>query len=104
MCSCYTIHTTTLIAAKRGIRMQQFMRRFTQLNGVETTVTLEHCLFDGQTFNCKELQTINDNERIGVVLKGQEKFIYKHDIKLAEVLDGAYTISDGRLTIKVNKL
>ena len=80
------------------------MRKFTQLNGVKGKVVLEHCLFDVQTFKCKELQTINDNERIGIVLKGQEKFIYKHDIKLAEVLDDTYIISDGRLTIKVNKL
>ena len=84
--------------------MQEFMRKFTQLNGVKAKVVLEHCLFDGQTFYCDELQTINDNERIGVILKDQAKFMYKHDVKVAEMSDNMYIISDGRFTIKVNKL
>lgn len=84
--------------------MQKFMRKFAQLNGVEAKVVIEHCLFDSQAFNCDNLQTIDDNTRIGVILKGQEKFMYKHDIKVAEVSDDVYTLSDGRLTIIVNKL
>ncbi len=86
--------------------MHQFMRKFTQLNGVRARVILEHCLFDRQAFYCDELQTINDDTRIGVVLKGQEKFIDKQKIKLIQAEGGTYIISDGRLTIQiiVNKL
>ena len=84
--------------------MQQFMRKFTQLNGVETKVVLEHYLFDRQAFYCEKLQTVNDNKRIGVVLKGQEKFLYKHDVQVININDNTYTLSDGRLTIIVNKL
>lgn len=77
------------------------MKNFTQLNGVEAKVVLEHSLFDGQRFYCRQLQTINDDKRIGVVIKGHEIFIDKQDVKVAEVQDGLYTISDGRLKILV---
>lgn len=82
------------------------MRKFEQLNGEMAKVILEHCLFDGQTFYCDKLQTINDNERIGVIIKKREIFIDKQDVKVAEILRDMYTISDGRFTIKViiNKL
>lgn len=84
--------------------MQKFMRKFAQLNGVEAKVAIEHCLFDIQAFNCDDLQTINDDDRIGVILKGHAIFMYKQNIKIAEVSDDVYTLSDGRLTIIVNKL
>lgn len=84
--------------------MQEFMRKFTQLNGIGAKVILEHCLFDRQVFVCDELQTINDDERIGLTLKGQSIFMYKQNVKVAEMQGDMYTISDGRLTIIVNKL
>ena len=82
--------------------MQQFMRKFEQLNGVEAKVIIDHCLFDGQRFYCRQLQTINDEERIGVLLKGNAIFMYKRNVKVAEVNGSAYTLSDGRLTITIN--
>ena len=81
--------------------MKEFMRKFTQLNGVVAKVILEHCLFDDQVFYCNELQTINDDNRIGVVLKNQEIFIDKQHISFAEVQGGTYVVSDGRLNIIV---
>ena len=84
--------------------MQEFMRKFTQLDGVEVKVTLEHSLFDNQRFYCRELQTINNNEKVGVILKDREIFVYKQDVKVAEVQDDTYIISDGRLIIIINKL
>ncbi len=81
--------------------MQQFMRKFTQLNGKKAKVLLEHCLFDTQIFCCDELQTINDNTRIGLVLKHRNIFMYKQMVKLAEIREDMYIISDGRFTIKV---
>lgn len=82
--------------------MQQFMRKFTQLNGVGAKVVLEHCLFDRQAFNCDELQTINDDKRIGLVLKDREIYMDKQNVKVAEVQDNRYVISDGRLTITID--
>ena len=84
--------------------MQQFMRKFEQLNGVEAKVIIEHCLFDKQRFYCRQLQTINDDERIGVILKDRAIYMYKPDVKVAEVHGNMYKVSDGRLTIIVNKL
>lgn len=86
--------------------MQEFMRKFAQLNGERVKVVLEHCLFGKQTFYYDKLQTINDEERVGVILKEREIFVYKHDIMVAEVQGDMYKISDGRLTITIiiNKL
>ena len=81
--------------------MQEFMRKFTQLNGVKARVILEHRLFDRQVFDCDRLQIINDDERIGVLLKGQEKFLYKHDVKVVEIPDDTYMMSDGRMSIVI---
>ncbi len=80
--------------------MQQFMRKFEQLNGVRAKVVLEHCLFDKQVFFCDELQTIDDN-RIGLVLKDRAIFMYKQNVKVAELSEKMYKISDGRLTITI---
>ena len=80
------------------------MRKFAQLNGIGAKVVIEHCLFDSQRFYCQQLQTISDDEKIGVLLKGHAIFMYKQNVKIAEVSDGVYTLSDGRLTIIVNKL
>ena len=84
--------------------MQGFMRKFEQLNGVEAKVIIEHCLFDNQRFYCRNLQTINNDERIGVVLKDREIYMYKSEVEVAEVQDNIYIISDGRLKIIVKKL
>lgn len=83
--------------------MQEFMRKFTQLNGVGARVVLEHCLFDGQVFHCDELKIINDDEKIGLVIKNKNIFIYKSDVKVVEEKNGAYIISDNRMTISVYK-
>ena len=82
--------------------MQQFMRKFEQLNGVEAKVIIDHCLFDGQRFYCRQLQTINDEGRIGILLKGNAIFMYKRNVKVAEMNGNIYTISDGRLTLTIN--
>lgn len=84
--------------------MQGFMRKFEQLNGVKAKVLVEHCLFDKQVFVCDELETINDDERIGFILKGRAIFMYKQNVRFAEAQGNTYTVSDGRLTLIVNKL
>ena len=84
--------------------MQGFMRKFIQLNGVEAKVILKHSLFDSQRFYCHELQTIDDGEKIGLIIKNHEVFMYKQDVKVAEIDGNSYIISDGRLTIIVKKV
>ena len=92
---------TTIHSRKWGIEMQQFMRKFTQLDGYMAKVVLNHCLFGEQIFYCNELQTINDDNRIGVMIKHREIFVYKQDIKMTEICGNVYKISDDRLTIIV---
>ena len=84
--------------------MEEFLRKFTQLNGTRAKIVLDHCLFDRQSFYCDNLQTINDDERIGVILKDREIYMYKQNVKVAEVQGDVYRVSDGRLAIIVNKL
>ena len=81
--------------------MQEFMRKFTHLNGRSGKVLLEHCLFDKQVFYCDELQTIVDDEKLGLVLKCNDIFVYKSQLKLAKTHDNLYILSDGRLTITI---
>lgn len=82
--------------------MEEFLRKFTQLNGKMAKVTLDHCLFGKQVFYCNDLQTINDDKRIGVVLKKREIFVDKQNIKGIFMYDGKYEMADDRLTITVN--
>ena len=95
---------TSIRNTEMGDNMEQFVRKFQQLNGVEAKVVLEHCLFDKQRFYCSQLQTINDDERIGLILRDRAIYMYKQNVKVAEVQDSIYKVSDGRLTIIVNKL
>lgn len=81
--------------------MEEFMRKFAQLNGEEVKIILEHCLFDNQRFYCRKLQTINDDDRIGVFLRDHEIFVYKRNVKVVETHDDTYIISDGRLKISI---
>jgi hypothetical protein len=82
--------------------MEEFLRKFMQLDGKMAKITLDHCLFDRQVFYCDELQTINDDRRVGLVLKNQSVYVDKQHIKAMEIHDDKYEISDDRLTITVN--
>ena len=81
--------------------MEEFLRKFEQLDGQMGKITLNHCLFDKQVFYCNELQTINDNERVGIVIKEREIFVGKQGIKVAAICGNVYRIADDRLTIIV---
>ena len=82
----------------------KFFEQWDKLENLKAKVLLKHSLFGHQLHNCEVLHIINDN-RIGVVLKGQEIFVDKGQIMHTEVNYGMYTVSDGRLqiTVFVNK-
>ena len=86
--------------------MEEFMRKFLQLNNKNAKILLEHCLFDKQMHYCENMQIINDDKIIGIILKNQEIFVSKQDIKLAKAYDNMFILSDGRLqmTIIVSKV
>lgn len=83
----------------------KFFEQWDNLENLKAKILLKHLLFGRQLHNCDAVQVIND-DRIGIVLKGQEIFVDKQDILYTEVDEKMYTVSDGTLTITiiVNKL
>ena len=76
-----------------------------QLANKNCMVVIEHALFDKQQYDCEALQVINDEHRIGVVIKGKELFMYKHNVKNFIVRDDACMVEDDMMTITiVNKM
>ena len=85
------------------------MRRYdewNQLQKLHSKVVLKHLLFGEQIYNCDELGIVNDDDRIGVVVKGEELFVYKQKVVDFCVNGNIYTVGDDMLEIKVvvNKL
>ena len=76
-----------------------------QLANKNCMVVIRHMLFDKQQFECDKLQIINDENRIGVVIKGREIFVHKKDVIDFWAYDNAYTVEDKmtKITI-VNKM
>ncbi len=83
----------------------KFFEQWDKLENLKAKVLLKHSLFGRQMHNCDVLHIIND-DRLGVVLKGQEIFVDKQDILYTEADGNMYTVSDGNLTITIiiNKL
>lgn len=76
-----------------------------QLANKNCMVVIEHALFDKQQYDCEALQVINDDERIGVVIKGRELYVYKQDMEDFWVYDNAYIVKDKMMKITiVNKM
>lgn len=85
------------------------MGRYDRWNGLQKLqgkVVLKHLLFGEQTYECDELQVVNDDERIGIVVKGKDLFVYKQKVVDFCVDGNTYTVGDDMLNIKVivNKL
>ena len=79
--------------------------KWDELANKSCMVVIEHALFDKQQYECEALQVINDEERIGVVIKGRDLFSYKHDVNNFIVHDNVYMVEDDMKTITiVNKM
>jgi hypothetical protein len=76
-----------------------------KLQNENCRVIINHVLFDEQQYDCAMLQIINDEHRIGIVIKGRELFVYKQEVVDFWVYENAYTVRDDMLTITiVNKM
>ena len=77
-----------------------------QLQGLRGKVALKHLLFGEQQYGCDEIQVIDNDEKIGIVVKGTELFVYKQKVVEFCVNGNVYTTGDDMLEIKVivNKL
>ena len=80
--------------------------RWNQLQGLRGKVTLKHLLFEEQQYGCDELQVVNDDEKIGVVVKEAELFVYKQKVVDFCADGNMYVAGDDMLEIRVivNKL
>ena len=81
--------------------MGELVRKFMQLNGKLATIILDHCWFGKQQFEVESVNVIEDVERLGVVLHGQDKFVYKNKLKLMDVQDGFVAFADDKLKISI---
>jgi hypothetical protein len=77
-----------------------------QLENKNCKIVINHVLFDEQTYNCDGVHIINDEDRIGVVIKDRELFMYKQDVVDFLLCDNSYTIRDEMtvLCVIVNKM
>ena len=79
--------------------------KWDQLEKMNCRVIINHILFGEQQYNCDMLQIINDEHRIGVVIKGRELFVYKQDLVFFFARDNVYTAEDNMMKITiVNKM
>ena len=90
-----------LFTKKRGITMEQVMRKFKQLNGKLSTITLEHCWFDKQIFEAQELKPICDDDRLGLVLRGQEIFVHRTRLCETKMDEHMIMFADDKLKILI---
>ena len=76
-----------------------------QLQNKICRVVINHTLFGEQQYDCDDMQIINDEHRIGIVIKGRNLFVYKQEVVDFWVYDNAYTVRDKMMTITiVNKM
>lgn len=79
--------------------------KWDQLQNINCRVIINHELFDEQQYDCDNAQIINDEYRIGIVIKGRELFVYKQDVVDLWVYENAYTVRDEMMTMTiVNKM
>lgn len=83
----------------------KFFEQWDKLENCKAKILLKHSLFGRQLHNCDSVNVIND-DRLGMVLKGQNIYVNKHEITMTSAVNDVYTISDGKLTmvVFVNKL
>ena len=81
--------------------MEQFIRKFMQLNGRTATIILEHCWFDKQKFEAQKVNVFEDEECLGLILKEQRVFVYKQQLKSMELCDHFVDFSDDKLKISI---
>jgi hypothetical protein len=72
-----------------------------QLQGLRGKVTLKHLLFGEQQYGCDELQVVNDDEKIGIVVKGTELFVYKQKVVEFCASGNMFVAGDDMLEIEV---
>mgnify|MGYP003537276402 FL=1 len=89
-----------LFIDEREIQMRKY-DEWDQLQGLRGKVTLKHLLFGEQQYGCDELQVVNDDEKIGIVVKGTELFVYKQKVVEFCTSGNMFVVGDDLLEIEV---
>ena len=83
--------------------MMKFSEKWDKLENLKSKIILKHALFGQQVYVCDEMKTINTKDKLGLILKGQEIYVDKHDIQHTEFDEsGIYVVEDRLLKIVVN--
>ena len=79
--------------------------KWDQLENMNCRVIINHVLFGEQQYDCDNVQIVNDEHKIGIIIKGRELFIHKQEVVDFWIYNNAYTIRDKMLMMTiVNKL
>ena len=79
--------------------------KWDQLENKNCRVIINHTLFGEQQYDCDMLQIINDEHRIGVVIKRRELYVNKQEVMNFFAYENTYVVQDNMLTITiVNKM
>jgi hypothetical protein len=94
-----------LFIDEREIDMGRY-DKWNELQGLKGKVAVKHLLFGEQQYGCDVLQVVNDDKKIGVVVKGAALFVYKQKLVEFCVSGNAYVIGDDlqEIEVIVNKL
>lgn len=63
----------------------EFIERFNKFNNVKARVTIQHALYGTQKANGILIHTLLDGERVGIVVDGEEKYIYMDELCAAYI-------------------
>ena len=78
----------------------KFFEQWDKLENCKAKILLKHSLFGRQLHRCDSVKVIND-DRIGLILKGQAVYVEKAKLTYTSTQKGTYTISDNKLSIVV---
>ena len=95
----YNIYENLFID-EREVQMRKY-DEWEQLQGLRGKVTLKHLLFGEQQYGCDEIQVINNDEKIGIVVKGTELFVYKQKIVEFYISWNVFVVRDDMLEIRI---
>lgn len=81
-------------------KIQDVTTHLNQIKGKYVIIKTQHKLFGSQTIKCA-LHLINDNERIGFSIKGQDIYINKCNIYNASISNGICQFEDDLMSIQI---
>lgn len=84
--------------------MREFAENFAELNNTKVKVLIKHILWGKEKYYIDKLKIIDDDNEIGVIIKGHRIFMYKHNVQKCDIDGNVYMATDGRMEIIVTKL